>query len=126
MVEELEPSRLQRVIRRQLAALEALLRLGFAEESISARWNDGHVQTVLQVDGKEFVIGQIPSEDPPLTSDAEYAATYKEARESWKEVSPGTKRHVYKASFDVEKLGDLAMAIRRKGIKIPALADMED
>jgi hypothetical protein len=114
------------VIRRQLAALEALLRLGFIEESVSARWNDGRVQTTLQVDGKEFVIGQISAEQDPLSSEQEYNTAYKEARETWKDVSPGTKRHVYKASFDVDKLGDLAVAIRRKGIKIPALPDREN
>lgn len=113
------------VIRRQLAALEALLRLGFTKENVSARWNNGRVQTVLQVDNKEFVIGQMTVEDTPLPSEESYLAEYKKAREAWTEVTPGTKRHVYKASFDVEKLGDLAVAIRRKGIKIPALADEE-
>lgn len=114
------------IIRRQCACIEALNRLGFEDKDITPVWNDGRVGILLKVDDKEFRVGHVEDSNDPLPSEQEYMRTFTSARKAWDELSPGAQRRVYLASFDEDKLADLAVAIHKKGISIPALAEKEE
>lgn len=105
----------------QLAIWEALRKLGFqADDIYAAFYNGNELFTTLKAGDKEWngsiSRGQkIPAEP--------YIALYTAECDRWNKTTPEARREIFDRHMPVEKMIDVAIGLRMKGIDIPNLPD---
>jgi len=105
----------------QLAVWEALRKLGFPSDDIyAAFYNGNELFTTLKVGDKEWN-GSISrgKKIPPEP----YIALYTAECERWNQTTEGERRRIFDAYMPVEKMINIAVGVRCKGIDIPSLPD---
>lgn len=104
---------------RQLAFFEALRRLGFtADEIFVAFYNNGELFTLVRQDKIEFNISISLGEK----IDAEaYREIWNSEGERWNgPMSEAERDELYRKEFSVERLVELAFALKAKGMDLRA------
>lgn len=106
------------LVERHLATFEAFSRLGFETTCMSIAPDDLRT-TVLKVGEVEFRARH--TDQPESIERAAFDTAWTKALAAWGERSPGDRARIYRRSYTAEELADLAKAIDKKGIPIPAL-----
>jgi hypothetical protein len=101
----------------QLAIWEALRKLGFlADDIYAAFYNGNELFTTLRIGDKEWngsiSRGRKISPEP-------YIAIYTAECERWNKTTEAERRQIFDAHMTVEKMVDIAIGVRLKGIDIP-------
>lgn len=105
----------------QLSYWNALRRMGFdADDIYAAFYNGGELFTTLKVGGKEWSASI--SEGIKISADL-YVPVYTAACEMYNTAPDAKRDEIFQKYMPVEKMIQMAISLRAKGIVIPALPD---